>query len=74
MSDDLLESLKRTLVPIGVGLVVASVVGPYVDESALRDLLAGLIAAGYYSALRFVEIRWPSAGVLLGSVKKPHYE
>lgn len=74
MSDDLLESLKRTLVPIGVGLVGASVVGPLVDESALRDLLAGLIAAAYYATFRFVEVRWPSAGLLLGSVKKPRYE
>ena len=74
MNDDLLNSLKRTLIPIAVGVVGASFVGPYIDESALRDLLAGLIAGGYYTVMRFVELRWPQAGVLLGAARQPHYQ
>jgi hypothetical protein len=73
MSEDLLQSLKRTLVPIGVGLIGASIIGPHIDEAALRDLLAGLIAAGYYTLLRFVELRFPAAGLLLGAARQPHY-
>jgi hypothetical protein len=73
MDKDLLDSLKRTLIPLVVGVVGASVIGPYVDESALRDLLAGLIAGGYYTLLRFVEVRFPQAGLLLGAARQPHY-
>lgn len=73
MSNDVLDSLKRTLVPIIVGMISASVVGPYVDIPALDDLLAGLIAAGYYTVLRLVEVRFPSAGLLLGAARQPHY-
>jgi hypothetical protein len=74
MDADVLDSLKRTLIPITVGVVGASVVGPYIDESALRDLLAGLIAGGYYTVLRFVELRWPQAGIMLGAARQPFYE
>jgi hypothetical protein len=71
--DDVLQSLIRTLVPIGVGAVMASVVGPYVDPGALRDLLAGLIAGGYYTVVRLLEMRAPGLGVLLGSRRQPMY-
>lgn len=71
--EDVKQSLIRTLVPIIVGAVMASVIGPYVDESALRDLLAGLIAGGYYTLVRLIETRLPGAGVLLGSRRQPLY-
>lgn len=73
MDRDVLDSLKRTLVPIIVGMISASVVGPYVDLRALDDLLAGLIAGGYYTVLRLVEVRYPQVGVLLGSTRQPYY-
>lgn len=73
MDNDVLDSLKRTLVPIVVGMISASVVGPYVDIRALDDLLAGLIAGGYYTLLRLIEVRFPAAGVLLGAARQPHY-
>lgn len=72
-TDALLTSLKRTLIPIIVGAVAASFIGPYIDESALRDLLAGLIAGGYYTAVRFIEVRFPEAGLLLGAMRQPSY-
>jgi hypothetical protein len=72
-TDALLTSLKRTLIPIVVGAVAASFVGPHIDQSALRDLLAGLIAGGYYTVIRFVEVRFPEAGLLLGAMRQPTY-
>jgi hypothetical protein len=72
-TDALLTSLKRTLIPIVVGAVAASFLGPYIDESALRDLLAGLIAGGYYTVVRFIEVRFPEAGLLLGAMRQPSY-
>lgn len=73
MSNDVLDSLKRTLIPVVVGAVSASVVGPYVDIPSLRDLLAALIAGGYYTALRLLEVRWPQVGILLGAPRQPTY-
>lgn len=73
MDKDLLDSLKRTLVPIVVGMIAASVAGPYVDIQALDDLLAGLIAGAYYTVLRLIEMRVPQVGVLLGATRQPHY-
>lgn len=73
MDRDVLDSLKRTLVPIIVGMISASAVGPYVDLRALDDLLAGLIAGGYYTLLRLIEARFPAAGLLLGAARQPMY-
>lgn len=73
MDSDVLDSLKRTLVPIVVGMISASVVGPYVDIRALDDLLAGLIAGAYYTVLRLIEVRVPQVGVLLGAMRQPYY-
>jgi hypothetical protein len=39
----------------------------------LRDLLAGLIAGGYYTVIRFVEVKFPEAGLLLGAMRQPTY-
>jgi uncharacterized membrane protein YfcA len=71
--DNLLVSLKRTLIPIIVGAVAASFIGPYIDQSTLRDFLAGLIAGLYYTVIRFVETKWPEAGLLLGAKRQPVY-
>lgn len=71
--EDLLVSIKRTIIPIAVGAVAATFVGPYIDQSQLRDLLAGLISAVYYTGLRFAETKFPGAGILLGSTRTPVY-
>jgi hypothetical protein len=71
--NDIAHSLVRTLVPIIVGAISASVVGPYVDLQALDDLLAGLIAGGYYTVVRLLETRWPGLSILLGSRRQPMY-
>lgn len=71
---NLLASLKRTLIPIIVGAVVASFLGGYVDPVALERVLSGIISAVYYVVVRFVETKYPSAGVLLGEKAQPVYE
>ena len=72
--DNLLESLKRTLIPIGVGAVAASFIGPYVDQSVVRDFLSGVIAAVYYTVIRLAETKNPKVSVLLGSTSQPQYK
>lgn len=72
--DNILMSLKRTLIPIGVGAVSASFIGPYIDQATVRDFLAGLIAAVYYTAVRFLEVQNPKIGVLLGAPNPPKYK
>jgi hypothetical protein len=71
--NDIAHSLVRTLVPIAVGVISASVIGPYVDLQALDDLLAGLIAGGYYTVVRLLETRMPGVSILLGSRRQPMY-
>lgn len=72
--DNILESLKRTLIPIAVGAISASFIGPYIDQATLRDLMGALIAAVYYTVVRFVETKKPQAGILLGSTSQPQYK
>ena len=72
--DDVLASLKRTLIPILVGMIGASFVGPYIDQATLRDFLAGLIAAVYYTVVRFAETKVPQVGILLGEARQPEYK
>jgi hypothetical protein len=71
--DDLLVSLKRTLVPITVGVVAGSFLAAHVDVGSLEKVVSGVISGVYYTAIRLIESRCPTAGVLLGSKKQPVY-
>lgn len=71
--DDLLSSLIRTVVPIAVGLVGASLVGPFVDLKSLDQALSGIISVVYYTVVRFAEAKHPAASLFLGSRKVPIY-
>jgi len=71
---NLLVSLKRTLVPILVGSIASSFLGPYIDQAVVQSFISGLISAVYYTAVRLVETLWPEAGILLGSKAQPAYE
>ncbi len=71
--DDLLVSLKRTLVPIVVGVVAGSFLAAYVDLDSLDKVISGVISGVYYTVIRLVEVRCPAAGLLLGSKKQPVY-
>lgn len=75
---DVLVSLIRTYVPIGVGAFIAWLVtlGVEVDATAQAGLVTGLtavITAAYYTLVRLLEKRFPWLGVLLGSTKQPEY-
>ena len=71
--DDLLSSLIRTVVPIVVGLVGASVIGPHVDLKSLDQAFSAIISVVYYTVVRFAEAKHPAASLLLGSRKVPTY-
>ena len=70
---DLLVSLKRTLIPVIVGGVAGSFLAGHVDPAALEKVISGAITATYYLAVRLLEARIPSFGLLLGSRKQPVY-
>jgi len=72
--EDILASLKRTLIPMAVGAISASAIGPFVDIDAVQNLLSALIAAVYYTVVRFAEVQNPKAGLLLGSTTPPTYK
>lgn len=72
--ENFLVSLKRTLIPIIVGAVAASFLADYVDPIALERVLSGVISAVYYIVVRFIETKFPGAGVLLGDKAQPVYE
>lgn len=71
--DDLLISLRRTLVPIIVGIVAGSFLAPYVDQDALKAVVSGVVSGVYYSLLRIAEIKVPALGTLIGARKQPVY-
>lgn len=79
MLNDFLVSQIRTYVPIGVGALISYLAtrGVELDDSTQANLvivLTALATALYYTAARFIEMKWPKAGRwLLGSQKKPQY-
>ena len=73
MNTDLLISLRRTLVPIVVGVVAGSFLSAYVDLASVETVVSGVISAVYYATLRMIEVRVPEVGVLLGARRQPVY-
>jgi hypothetical protein len=71
--DDLLVSLRRTLVPMIVGLVAGSFLAGYVNPDALDEVVTGAVTAVYYLIVRLLESKMPVFGLLLGSKKQPVY-
>lgn len=75
---DLVTSIIRTVVPAIVGAVLAGLsnIGVELDAAAAANLaafLTALFGGLYYVVIRVIESRWPKAGILLGSTKKPEY-
>lgn len=75
---DFVTSLIRTYVPILVGQLAAwlALKGVQLDDAAVAGLVAfvgGAISAVYYLVVRLIEQKFPQAGILLGSTKKPEY-
>lgn len=72
-NQDLLVSLRRTLVPMIVGLVTGSFLAQFIDQASLENVISGVVTAVYYLAIRLLESKVPGFGVLLGSRKQPVY-
>jgi uncharacterized membrane protein (DUF441 family) len=75
---DFTTSVIRTIVPVIVGSVLAWLAsrGIRLDDEAATGLSTFLVAvftAAYYILIRLVERKYPGAGALLGSPKKPEY-
>jgi len=73
---DYLVSVIRTVVPyaVGTGLVwLADKTGLTIPDEPAKTIVTGLVAAGYYAAVRALEARWPFFGVLLGYKAAPEY-
>ena len=72
---DLLISLRRTLVPVAVGYLLAQAAraGFNIPADQLTGVLEALITGAYYSVVRIVEQKAPAVGVLLGASRQPRY-
>jgi hypothetical protein len=75
MLSNYVTSLVRTVVPAVVGTLLAVLAkrGINVDEAEINAWLIPLVISGYYAAARFVEIKIPKVGWLLGVPKAPGY-
>lgn len=73
---DIIISLRRTIVPIVVGWIIAQLLrlGIDADASLLTPIFNELVIAVYYTLARLAESRWPGrTSILLGSLSQPHY-
>ena len=75
---DFVVSLVRTTVPVLVGSAIGWLItlGIALPEHATDSLTAGIVAlsiALYYAGARWLEIRWPAFGYLLGTRAEPTY-
>lgn len=72
---NLFTSMIRTIVPTIIGAVCAWAVkrGVNIDEAEVSAWLVPLCISVYYTVARYVEIKVPQAGWLLGMPKQPGY-
>jgi hypothetical protein len=71
---DLFLSLRRTVVPLVVGAIAASALDPWLPGDLVAEWTTAVLATVYYTGLRFLELRVPAAGLLLGGRAIPRYE
>lgn len=74
--DDLWYSIRRTVIPILVGWVLAQGAryGFSIQEGDLTGIFEAVGAGVYYTIVRWIEMKFPEIGILLGAMKKPRYE
>ena len=70
---DLFLSIRRTLVPLAVGAVGASVLGPWLPAAVVAEWATVVLASVYYVVLRTLELKVPGVSVLLGGKGQPTY-
>jgi hypothetical protein len=68
-------SVRRTVVPAVVGLILAQAARNNLDLPAehVTGLVEAVFITGYYSIVRMVERYVPEAGVFLGAFIQPRY-
>jgi hypothetical protein len=70
----MLTSIRRTLIPVIVGALMASAAGPYLDEALVTEALVATFTALYYVAFRLLErAGYGWATVMLGGGSEPEY-
>jgi hypothetical protein len=69
-------SVRRTVVPAVVGIVLAGAARANLDLPAehVTGLIEAVFIAAYYSTVRMVERYVPEAGVFLGAFIQPRYQ
>jgi hypothetical protein len=69
-------SVRRTVVPAVVGIVLAAAARANLDLPAdhVTGLIEAVFIAVYYSTVRMVERYVPEAGVFLGAFIQPRYD
>ena len=73
---NLQTSIRRTVVPMVMGWLMALPIAPYVDTQAVEMALVAMLGAVYYGVTRFLEDRgFPVAGWMVGfgSTPPPEY-
>ena len=76
MSTPSAPSFVRTLVPVAVGQIIAyiatlGIIVPGDVETALTVILGFIATTVWYTAVRFLEQKFPKIGVLLGWAATP---
>ena len=68
-------SLRRTIVPVIVGLVLAQAAraNMVLPAEHVQGVVEAVFIMGYYALVRAVERYVPEAGVLLGAFIQPRY-
>lgn len=74
-AEDLANSLRRTVVPIVVGFLLAQATrwGFDIPADQLTGVIESLFAGLYYAVVRVLEVNYPQLGALLGASKQPRY-
>lgn len=72
---DVLLSIRRTVVPLVVGWLIAQAARAGFDLPAedLAGVVEAVVTSGYYIVVRLIEARFPAAGILLGAARQPLY-
>lgn len=76
LRDSVRTSIIRTVTPILVGFLALAFLrlGIKLNDATLATAVSGAIGSGYYSALRYLEPRFPWLGKLLGRAKPQIYD
>lgn len=70
-------SIRRTVVPLLVGSTMASMLGPFLDETVVTEFFVAVLASVYYIVFRVLEQQghsWATVFLAAGVAPTPHYD